>query len=84
MGDLQDSKNFEFGEIGCNQGQSGIFGINWGQSGPIGANVYQIMTISTHDSHTLDHVYMSTDLKTIVNPVFRHYTNHVTHSFIFD
>ena len=51
-------------------------------------NLIQIITIPTHDSqnpNTLDHVYISEDLKetTIVNSIFRNYTDHVTHSFIF-
>ena len=51
--------------------------------------IIQIITIPTHDSQnprTLDHVYMSDDLKdkTIVNSMFRNYTDHITHSFIFE
>ena len=52
-------------------------------------NLYQIITIPTHDSQnprTLDHIYMSDDLKekTIVNSMFRNYTDHITHSFMFE
>ena len=50
-------------------------------------NLYQIIIIPTHDSQnpkTLDHVYISRDLKVIVNSIFRNYTDHVTHSFIFE
>ena len=52
-------------------------------------NVNQIINIPTHDSQnprSLDHVYMSDDLKdkTIVNSMFRNYTDHITHSFIFE
>ena len=51
-------------------------------------NLYQIMGIPTHDSQnprTLDHVYMSDNLnKIIVNSMFRNYTDHITHSFMFE
>ena len=51
-------------------------------------NLYQCITIPTHDSQnprTLDHVYMSDNLnKIIVNSMFRNYTDHITHSFMFE
>ena len=51
-------------------------------------NLYQIINIPTHDSQnprTLDHVYMSDNLdKIIVNSMFRNYTDHITHSFMFE
>ena len=52
-------------------------------------NVFNVITIPTHDSQsprTLDQVYISDNLKdkTIVNSMFRNYTDHITHSFIFE